>query len=159
MITEVVLPPRKPRTPIKRVKRLSSTTTKPKARVKGKQKAKSISKLKKELDTIFSLYIRAKYSKQCFTCSYTGSALQNGHWIPRQYLATRWEEDNCRPQCRNCNVFRHGLPFEFEERLVKELGLERVNEMKYSRRNHLKLNREFYTTNIWLYQEKVKQLG
>jgi len=25
--------------------------------------------------------------------------MQNGHWIPRNNLATRFSEDNCRPQC------------------------------------------------------------
>ncbi len=66
----------------------------------------TISWYKKKLDTIFSIYIRTKHSDcdgvvKCFTCgaSKVIKKIQNGHFVSRQYLATRWEEDNCRPQC------------------------------------------------------------
>jgi hypothetical protein len=117
----------------------------------SKRKPPTLSKLKKELDRVFSLYIRGKYEKKCYTCEYVGM-LQNGHFVPRQYLAVRWDEDNCRPQCRNCNVFDHGKPFEFEERLVKELGATRVQEIKDARNGIVKLNRAFYEENIAKYK-------
>lgn len=39
-------------------------------------------------------------------------------------MATRWDEDNCRPQCKECNVFKHGNISVFKERLIKEKGHE-----------------------------------
>ena len=59
--------------------------------------------------------------------------MQNGHYISRSYLATRFDENNCRPQCVGCNVFGGGKPFEFEERLVKEIGREKVDDLKRKR--------------------------
>ncbi len=154
MPEERVIRPSLPRrASLKRVP-MKRAVSKPKRRVK----AKSASQLKKQLDTIFSLYIRAKYQKKCYTCAYTGTNLQNGHWIPRGYMMTRWEEDNCRPQCRNCNVFRHGLPFEFEEHLVKEIGLARVQELKEKRKEVFKTPKSFYTTQIEIFSKKLLEL-
>lgn len=89
-------------------------------------KVKSVSKLKKELDSLFSKYIRTKYSKNdmvsCYTCGVTKSIneMQCGHFISRLYLATRFDEDNCRPQCVGCNVFGNGKPVQFANRLESE---------------------------------------
>lgn len=90
------------------------------------KRKKSNAQLKKELDKIFSIYIRTKNSRygyvNCFTC---GKRLaikeaQNGHFIRRQYLATRYSEDNCRPQCVGCNIFGDGKTVEFAKRLESE---------------------------------------
>jgi len=132
------------------------TLKKPRKKV-SRGKLRTLSKLKKDLDTVFSLYIRAKFQKKCYTCPYIGQ-LQNGHFVPRQYLATRWEEDNCRPQCRNCNVFRHGYILEFEERLSNELGAKRVQELKDARNQVLRLNRAFYETEIARYTQLLNGL-
>lgn len=124
---------------------------------KRRKKGKSLSSYKKELDSVFSKYVRAKYQKTCYTCEFTG-VLQNGHFVPRQYLAVRWEEDNCRPQCMNCNVFRHGKPLDFEERLVQELGAARVQELKDARKQLVRLNADFYRRKIAEYQQLLKDL-
>lgn len=122
-------------------------------------KSKSLSKLKKELDSTFSRYIRAKYPSKCYTCGIrkTRKKLQCGHFISRLYLATRWEEDNCRPQCAGCNLFGAGKPLDFEENLVQELGEERVKEMKASRKQILVLKREWYEEQIAIFAEKLKK--
>lgn len=82
---------------------------------KNKPKKKSISKLKKELDKVFSEFIRRKYSDHygyvnCYTCGLKKhwKEIQNGHFVSRSCLATRYSEDNCRPQCVGCNVFGGG---------------------------------------------------
>lgn len=91
-----------------------------------KVKKKTNARLKKELDKIFSQYIRQKYAKdgivKCYTCgsAKTIKEIQNGHFVSRSYLATRFSEDNCRPQCVGCNVFGGGrLPI-FGSNLEKE---------------------------------------
>ncbi len=128
------------------------------ARRATKGKKKSLSKYKKELDAIFSKYIRAKYKKECYTCGVTGKALQCGHFVSRLYLATRWDESNCRPQCVGCNIWGAGKPLDFEERLKEELGVDVVEEMKARRKQLLNPTRTFYEEQIDLYTAKLKDL-
>lgn len=112
----------------------------------------SSAKLKKELDRVFSLYIRAKYPKVCYTCGKQGGTLQNGHFVARNYLATRFEEDNCRPQCVGCNMFGNGKPLDFEEHLIKELGAKRVNQVKRMRHEITILTPQWYEERIAYYK-------
>lgn len=118
---------------------------------------KTLTWYKKELDRVFSIYIRTKYPKVCYTCNKPGT-LQNGHFIVRKYLATRWEEDNCRPQCVGCNIYGKGMTIDFEENLIRDLGAERVQEMKDKRKELWKLTQTFYEEQITLYKEKVDNL-
>ena len=48
--------------------------------------------------------------------------MQNGHFISRQYLSTRYDERNCRPQCWFCNSkgFGDGRAVEFAHKLEIE---------------------------------------
>lgn len=126
-------------------------------------KKKTTSQLKKELDKWFSLYIRNKYAKNgmctCYTCGAVKDIkhIQNGHFVSRSYLATRFDEDNCRPQCVGCNLFGGGKPFEFEERLKKEIGEEKVEAMK-RRRNDI--TKYFpYEQEIEKYKNLVSELS
>jgi hypothetical protein len=112
-------------------------------------------KIKKKLDAIFSKYIRAKFPKFCYTCKKPSNKLQCGHFVSRQYLATRWEEDNCRPQCWGCNGYGRGQLLDFEENLIKELGKKRVEELKQMRHQTIKLDREWYEKQIEIYTEKL----
>lgn len=102
-------------------------------------KKKTDAQLKKELDRVFSLYIRNKYAVngmvKCYTCSAIKliKEIQNGHFVPRNILATRFLEDNCRPQCVACNMFQRGRPDEFAAKLEKEKKgtVIRLNKMRY----------------------------
>lgn len=85
---------------------------------------KTAAKLKKELDAVFSRYIRLSHSDRdgfvnCFTCNrrYFWKDIQNGHFISRTYLAVRYSEDNCRPQCVGCNIYGNGKPVEYARNL------------------------------------------
>lgn len=131
--------PRVVKTPAKR------TVAPRKTRVTGQR---SLAKLKKELDRVFSIHIRSKYPKVCYTCGKQEVTLQCGHFIPRQYLATRWSEDNCRPQCIGCNLFGNGQLLDFEEHLKRELGGDFVEQMKLTRHQIIKLDRNWYENEI-----------
>lgn len=92
-------------------------------------KKKTISWLKKELDRVFSIFIRQKYADsngmvRCYTCGVLKpiKEMQNGHFVSRIHLATRYDEDNCRPQCVGCNVFGGGKIAVFATKLEAELG-------------------------------------
>lgn len=105
-----------------------------------KKKTKTPSQLKKKTDELFSKYIRLKYSDEdgnltCYTCDkfLHWKEAQCGHYITRGCLELRWEEENNRPQCVGCNVFKKGNYTEYSRRLIKEKGpdvLEVLNRRK-----------------------------
>jgi hypothetical protein len=117
-----------------------------------KPRVKTQAQLKKELDTVFSLYVRQIYPKVCYTCNKPAERLQCGHYISRQYLVTRWSVDNCRPQCWGCNGYGKGQPLIFEEKLKKEYGDDFVEKMKASRHQMMKVDRHWYTEQIEKYK-------
>lgn len=121
--------PRKPRKAIKRSWKKKRAST-------GKIKPRGISKLKKEADRVFSLFVRQRFSDNagevsCYTCPFRAhwKKLQNGHLVSRYYLATRYDERNCRPQCITCNVWRNGMTPHFAAKLQEELGAGIVEEL------------------------------
>ena len=88
----------------------------------------------KKLDEIFSQYIRLKHIDsngvcRCITCGKPvfWKDIQNGHYMSRVYRSTRFDENNCRPQCMPCNVFLHGNISKYRKSLVEELGGEMVD--------------------------------
>lgn len=88
------------------------------------------SKLIKELDVIFSQYIRLSNSKEgfctCVTCGrvYEWKKIQAGHFMSRQHYSVRWDERNVKPQCYGCNVMQQGRQYEFSKYLGEELSNE-----------------------------------
>lgn len=87
----------------------------------------SVLKLKKIADEVCSLYIRTKFADwkgevQCYTCPVKKpiKEMQNGHYISRVYMNTRYYEPNLRPQCYRCNVLLKGNYTEFSINLLRE---------------------------------------
>lgn len=123
------------------------------------KKPKTSAKLKKELDAVFSIWIRTKYSidgmVKCYTCTVTKpiKEMQNGHWIPRNNLVTRFSEENCRPQCVGCNMFNKGRPDVFAVNLIKE-GIDIV-ELQQSKYKIFKVGTDWYEEKIAHYKSKV----
>ncbi len=144
----------------------SKAPRKPVVKSKPKKAQKTQAWLKKELDRQFSIYIRTKFSdkdgnNKCYTCGKAGTikTMQCGHYVSRQYLATRWDENNCRIQCAGCNLFGNGKPLDFEENLKKELGAEYVEVMKKKRHISLKLDRAWYIDKIADFKEFIHTLA
>jgi hypothetical protein len=130
-----------------------------------KKKLRSISSLKKELDTIYSLYIRQKYAEPngncaCYTCSKQGhwKTLQNGHYISRRHHSTRWHDQNCRPQCPGCNIFNQGNAPAFALHLVREFGPEILEELEKIKNQTVHLDRLFYESKIEEIKQKLNNL-
>ena len=67
----------------------------------------------------------------CYTCGkrLRIEDLDCGHFISRRYIGTRFDLDNVRPQCKNCNRFLHGNLEIYECKLRKELGNEKVDNL------------------------------
>ena len=126
---------------------------------------KAISKLKKELDKFFSLYIRLRDSEnglcQCITCSkvsYYKSGMQNGHFQSRRFMATRYDEQNCSAQCVACNMFRGGEQYRFALAIDAKYGEGTAEELQYKARQIQKFSRVDYEEKISYYKEAVKNL-
>lgn len=127
-----------------------------------KKKEKTLTDLKKLADKYFSLYIRNKYADsegniQCYTCPTVKplKKMQNGHFVGRKYLATRYDERNCRPQCWYCNAkhMGNGRPVEFAQGLKKEYGPTIVDEL-YEKAAPIVPNFNFQEI-INIYKEKL----
>ena len=128
---------------------------------------KTISKLKKELDKWFSLYIRLREANeygmvQCFTCGIVRGykdGMQNGHFQSRKHLATRFSEDgNCEVQCIKCNIFDSGQQYLFSLRLDEKYGEGRAEELEHLARTTLKISRVEYEEKISYYKQLVENL-
>ena len=94
------------------------------------KKQKSISRLKKEADTVFSLFIRQR-DKHCVTCG--APATQAGHYVSRSWLGLRYNEKNVNGQCVRCNIFKKGNMDEYARFLIRKYGagiLEELNKLK-----------------------------
>jgi hypothetical protein len=127
---------------------------------------KTISKLKKELDTIFSLYIRLRDATdegmvQCFTCgkiSHYKSGMQNGHFQSRRHHSTRWNEENCQVQCIKCNLYEQGEQFKFGMSLDGKYGEGKAAELGFLARQIYKVSRVDYEEKISYYKDLVEKL-
>lgn len=71
-------------------------------------------------------------SGNCCTCNapITYATSDCGHYLGRQYWATRWHPMNCAAQCRKCNRFNEGMKAQFRVYLVNKYGEEKINLME-----------------------------
>ena len=127
--------------------------------------AKPISKLKKELDKWFSLYIRLKNSTdeglvQCFTSGrvYHYKSIHAGHFMSRKHLSTRWCERNVQPQSAADNLFGQGEQFKFGINLDAKYGEGTAEELQLKARQIQKFSRVDYEEMISYYKEAVNKL-
>lgn len=116
------------------LKSYTRLTSKTKLESKSSLKTKSTFTKKpdtpqKTLDKVFSLYIRQKDTDhdgyvKCATCPVIRhwKVMQCGHWKRRGNLATRYVEENCAPQCEECNCDNNGEPEKFEQYIESKYG-------------------------------------
>lgn len=101
--------------------------------------------LVKKLDTVFSIYIRQRKAiddiAECVTCGKKDhwKKLQNGHFMSRKHLSTRWDEDNCQVQCAGCNVFKYGEQYKYSVWLESNLGSGSSDRLLQKSRTTLKI--------------------
>ena len=129
-----------------------------------KKKTKSLSQLKRDFDSVFSRYIRLKYSVngkcQCVSCGKWKKIkeIQAGHYCSRVYLSTRFDERNVHCQCLSCNVFKKGNLDEYALWLIGEYGegiLEELNKKKWEPKKYSRLE---YNSFIQIYKDKIQKL-
>ena len=132
--------------------------------VREEKKALDSKSAMKLADIYFSRYIRLKHSINgnctCYTCGVIKPIkdVDNGHYVKRAHQATRYDENNCRPQCKKCNgdTLHNGKQVEFRQHLINEIGIEEVNRIETPKT--IKTNALYYREIADKYREKVNEL-
>tara|TARA_X000001382_G_C3157295_1_gene174993 strand:- start:323 stop:715 length:393 start_codon:yes stop_codon:yes gene_type:complete len=126
---------------------------------------KTISKLKKELDKWFSLFIRLRNASkdgivECWTCGKTAhyKKMHAGHFMSRKHHATRWNEENVQVQCPKCNLFGQGEQYTFGKLIDVRIGEGKSEELQELSRTTVKYMRHEYEDMIKHYKEKVNAI-
>lgn len=120
----------------------------------------------KKLDKVFSEYIRLKHSDKngycrCISCGKINywKDIHNGHYMSRRYMSTRFDENNCRPQCVACNIFNQGNAQMYRRGLIAEIGEKAVDLVEVIAKTQTKKWSDFeLKALIDCYADKVKQL-
>lgn len=122
-------------------------------------KEKTTTYYKKELDKWFSRYIRYRDKGQCYTCFKKDEPkrMQCGHFNPRQYLSTRYDERNNHCQCYACNMLYNGQPSRYAQHLIEDFGDGIINELESNRLVAVKLDISWYKEKIEYYKKKVEE--
>ena len=101
-----------------------------------KTKKRSRSKLVKDLDTIFSRYIRLRDSNRfgIVICPLCGNSMprkeaQNMHFIKRSVYLYRRDEENCWAWDYRCNVILKWNYIEYTRFMQNKFGIEQVDRM------------------------------
>ena len=97
-----------------------------------------------ELDKYCSLITRMSASDKfgvasCYTCGrrIPWKCLDCGHYITRQRIGTRFDFDNLRPQCQNCNRLLRGNLEIYKKHLLREIGQKKLDELELKKTNKI----------------------
>lgn len=122
------------------------------------------STLVKNLDAVFSQYIRRKDAideiAECYTCGKKDhyKKQQAGHFASRRHYSTRWEELNVQVQCYGCNIGQQGLQFEFGKRLNKDFGPHTAESLLIKSKQTVKFTDTDLLDMINTYKNKLNSL-
>lgn len=130
-----------------------------------KAKRLTVTKLKEKLDRVFSRYIRLRDSNKdgycrCISCGAIvfWKEIQNGHYVNRGHMGTRFDEKNCNAQCIRCNMFDEGNNIGYTRGLINKYGIRVISELEAKKHSISKLTPFEYETLIEHYSVEVKRL-
>lgn len=130
-----------------------------------KKPLEHLNKLKAKCDKVFSEYVRLYHSNEfgdctCYTCGaqMNWRKIQNGHLFSRGRLGTRFNFENCRPQCVGCNIMAKGNYQEFFPRMIDEVGADKVNDLRRMSLTPIKVSRQEYMDFIEFLSGQVAQM-
>lgn len=168
--------PRKPlrRTPLKRVsdkkrKEMEEGKAKPVTSVKkaSKPRTKKKSTLIRELDRVFSLYIRKRDCKEfggrygrCISCGQIKpfADLDAGHYYSRTKMSVRYSEANVSAECKFCNRFSADHLIGYREHLIRKIGQQRFDLLTYEAQQVKKYDEWELEQMIKYYKVKTDEL-
>jgi len=115
----------------------------------------------KLLQATFNTYIRMRDAKDnCISCD-TPMANRKGdasHFYATTYSFLRFNEDNVHLSCVPCNQFKSGNIHEYRPRLIKKIGLEKVEWLDNNAHNKLDLPIIEIQELIKKYKNKIAEL-
>lgn len=114
---------------------------------------------------IFSQYIRLRDSNEngfciCCTCGAIRywKDMDCGHGIPRQHMATKYDEKNNGAQCSGCNNYGRGMPQKYKEFVDKKYGKGTWDLLNFTSRTPVKYSQFEIDLLTLTYKEKVAEL-
>tara|TARA_R110000782_G_scaffold352_5_gene952 strand:- start:523 stop:930 length:408 start_codon:yes stop_codon:yes gene_type:complete len=122
-------------------------------------------KLIKDLDKVFSLFIRMRASDEngyatCFTCGQVKKWKEGdaGHFISRGAFSTRWNETNVQFQDKKCNIFQSGQQYLFSVALNRLHGEGTADALFAMSRQTRKYGVGELKAMIEIYKDKVEAI-
>jgi NAD-dependent dihydropyrimidine dehydrogenase PreA subunit len=135
------------------------------AQIKEIPEAKTLPALKKELQTVFNLFIRlrdqANGTFRCISCWKVKPVKQMhaGHFHSAGHNeSVRYDEMNCNGQCASCNTFLHGNLLGYREGLIRKYGGKVIDILEIKRHNKSKMGKFELSLLIQEYKRKSKEL-
>jgi len=129
------------------------------------KKKKTLSFYKHKLDKVFSEYTRRRYANdnglvQCFTCRCVKhwKDMQNSHFVPRNISSTRYDETNCHPACKGCNIFKSGALDVYAVELEAKYGKGILQKLAEKKRTTKRFTIPELEEMIDYYTDKLKEL-
>lgn len=122
-------------------------------------------KLIKDLDKVFSLFIRMRASDEngyatCFTCGQVKKWKEGdaGHFISRGAYSTRWNETNVQFQDKKCNIFQSGQQYLFSVALNRLHGEGTADALYVLSKQTRKYSTGELRAMIEIYKTKVEDI-
>jgi len=128
----------------------------------NKEKKSNLATRKKAAKKACHDYIRARDSGQgCICCGKPlGNNYHAGHFLESgNNPQIRYDEDNIHGQRLDCNFFKGGDSGDYQENLIKKIGLDRVNELKNLKGGTMKRTADDYLAIEKYYKDKLKALN
>ena len=128
----------------------------------------SLPKLKKKALDLYAELVKLRAFNEgklfCYTCRTSlqlhTSNCHLGHYLSRgAYPGLTFHPSNSRPQCYRCNVHLHGATVEFRERLICEIGIDRVEFMEGERHKQVLWSRSELLEMIESYSQAIKEIS
>lgn len=163
--------PRKPLKPVSDKKRKEveqSTAREKKTSQKAKKpRQKSRATLIRELDAVFSKYIRMRDSKdfgfkycRCISCGQIKpfDHFDAGHYYSRTKYSVRWDESNVNAECSFCNRFCADHLIGYRANLIEKIGQRNFDILQFRANQTSKISNFELEQMIKLYKAKTEQL-
>jgi hypothetical protein len=138
---------------------------------KLKIKEENVKDLVKELDRVFSIFIRTRNMDangiiKCFTCGkYShwregkgANQMHCGHYISRDNKPLRWHEKNNHPQCYVCNCEKKGNYPAYSQALIRLYGPTILDQLELIKYNEFKMERGKLKILINYYSKKIEHI-
>lgn len=87
-------------------------------------------RLKLKAQAMFNKWIRERdKGQQCISCDSYNTSDASHYYSAGKHNNLRFNEDNVSSSCRRCNYYMSGNLIPYRERLIKKIGIERVEKL------------------------------